>query len=135
MAILNKFIKKIDFELQKTKEKIAKIENEIKALEKAKLEITNQYIKLESKQLTNPQEIYMQKMYLLELKEKIAYIELEKKKRENDLIPLKEILAGKNAEKKAVKKYQSKQEKNILKKELQKEIELASDIFNRNYST
>ncbi len=133
MAILNKFIKKIDFELQKTKEKISRIEEEIKALEKAKLEMTNEYIKVESKQLTNPQEIYMQRMYLLELKEKIAYIELEKKKRENDLIPLKEILAGKNAEKKAVKKYKTKQEKEVLKKELQKEIELASDIFYRNF--
>ena len=133
MAILNKFIKKIDFELQKTKEKISRLEEEIKALEKAKLEMTNEYIKVESKQLTNPQEIYMQRMYLLELKEKIAYIELEKKKRENDLIPLKEILAGKNAEKKAVKKYKTKQEKEIIKKELQKEIELASDIFNRNF--
>ena len=133
MAILNKFIKKIDFELQKTKEKISRLEEEIKALEKAKLEMTNEYIKVESKQLTNPQEIYMQRMYLLELKEKIAYIELEKKKRENDLIPLKEILAGKNAEKKAVKKYKTKQEKEVLKKELQKEIELASDIFNRNF--
>ncbi len=133
MAILNKFIKKIDFELQKTKEKISKIEEEIKVLEKAKLEMTNEYIKVESKQLTNPQEIYMQRMYLLELKEKIAYIELEKKKRENDLIPLKEILAGKNAEKKAVKKYKTKQEKEVLKKELQKEIELASDIFYRNF--
>ncbi len=130
---MNKFIKKIDFELQKTKEKISRLEEEIKALEKAKLEMTNEYIKVESKQLTNPQEIYMQRMYLLELKEKIAYIELEKKKRENDLIPLKEILAGKNAEKKAVKKYKTKQEKEIIKKELQKEIELASDIFNRNF--
>jgi chromosome segregation ATPase len=132
--ILNKYVKKIDFEANKLKNQITQLEKEIAALEKTKNQIQKEYLQVEARQLSNPQEIYMQKMYLLELKEKIAYIELEKKKRENDLIPLKEILAGKNAEKKAVKKYSDKKEKEFLKKELQKEIELASELFNRTGS-
>ncbi len=134
MEILNKYVKKIDFETNKLKNQITQLEKEIAALEKTKNQIQKEYLQVEARQLSNPQEIYMQKMYLLELKEKIAYIELEKKKRENDLIPLKEILAGKNAEKKAVKKYSDKKEKEFLKKELQKEIELASELFNRTGS-
>ncbi len=134
MEILGKYIKKIDFEANTIKGKISQLEKEIQALEKTKAQIQKEYLQVESRNLSNPQEIYMQRMYLLELKEKIAYIELEKKKRENDLIPLKEILAGKNAEKKAVEKYSNKKEKEFLKKELKKEIELASELFNRTGS-
>ncbi len=131
MNHLKKYVKKINFETNILKNKINQIEKEISALEMKKTLIQDEYIALKSKNFDNIQEVFMQRQYLLELKEKINHIELEKKKRENDLIPLKEILAGKNAEKKAVKKYSDKKEKELIKREIKREIELASEIYNR----
>jgi len=131
MNHLKKYVKKINFETNILKNKINQIEKEISALEMKKTLIQDEYTTLKSKNFDNIQEVFMQRQYLLELKEKINHIELEKKKRENDLIPLKEILAGKNAEKKAVKKYSDKKERELIKREIKREIELASEIYNR----
>ncbi len=132
MEIFDMYMKKVDFEANNLKSQISQIQKEIQNLEQTKERILSEYKSLEQKNMSNPQEIYMQRMYLLELKEKLAHIELEKKKRENDLIPLKETLAGKNAEKKAVKKYSYRKKQEILKKEIKTEMEFVSQLYNRN---
>ncbi|MBK3332456.1 hypothetical protein GWK41_05195 [Persephonella atlantica] len=133
MDILEAFIKKLKSEINKERQVLKAIEEEIYSLAVKKNRLTQEYKELEKLKLSDSLSLHMKTIRMLSILKSIKSIEEEIKQKEEEAEKLRIKIKEKNAEKKAIKNYQEKLKKEKNVKELKVETQLADESFNRNH--
>ncbi len=130
MRILELFKKKLSFDIRIYRSKIENIDKELTILISKRNELYDRYTRLKEESFKDVSSLHYKVEYLKSLEKEISLIDekidlLEMKK---EAVKLQVKL--KNAEKKSVEKYIKNINRDALKKELKKEIQIAETSFN-----
>ncbi len=134
MKNLKLFLKKKDYDINKISNEISIIQNEIKFLENRKKEYEKKLKKLKEFKPETIREINLSDLAIQELFIEIRNLEIDIEELNLKLEEKREVLKEHIGEKKALQLFQSNLKKKELIIEIQKETNLANEIFNNRNS-
>ncbi|SNZ08074.1 hypothetical protein SAMN06265182_1146 [Persephonella hydrogeniphila] len=131
MDVLQGFIKKLTHEINKERQNLSLIEEEIAQLNRKKNDLLQRYSEIENTDFSDAISVSLKFRSLSQILKDIKQIETKIEKLQNDADNIRLKIKEKNAEKKAIQNYRKKLKKEKDIEELKKETQLIDEIFNR----